>query len=636
MLLVGIPTVDATAEATLATVFNPENGHRKQIVVGDPNAFLGGYLLEVAQVKTVPEDVLGFSVITDYSKNLSSSMSSSQSTIPVTSVTTKDGHVLTMGDLGSKVFLVIEPGKRKEEIVMCTGISGTTWTGCTRGLAFYGTSTASVSANRKTHSASSQVIISNTHYVYDELVDKDSTETIGGDKTFTGTITTKNIVATGTTVTFNNAIVSASATYATADNQLITLAQANSIGNQGAATSTYTSSGISERATKAEIAAGTSFSASNPHYMSSEHATSTGGYATTSVVVTEPTGTIDNDFVDRSEDLTFSGSNTYSGTSTFSGNVLCSTMFCGDGSDGALVATTTTTIEAGGAEVVIMNYTSITIATGTTLQLNNKSASGTILILKSKGNVTIGGTIDLDGDGADVGLNGYGLLGTTAKYGVAGTVGAIYTDKDDYITPDANRLYRRVIYIGAGSSGGNGTAGAGSGGAGGAGGKGGGALIIHVGNAFNFQTGAIIDVSGATGSNGADSGAGVAGGGGGGGGAGAAGMALVLYNNLTANSGVINAKGGTGGTGGTGGNLASSDAGGIGGAGAGSWSFAGAEDGAGGTGGGGAGGAGTASSGANGAGGGGGGGDVSGAGGAGGAAGTTDANHYLVTKNTEF
>ena len=171
-----------------ATVFNPITGNRKVVKVGDPHAFDNGYLLEIANGYTT-SDMLGYSVVSDYQTTLSSSMTTTQSTIAVSSMATTDGHTLTMSDLGSKVFLTIEPtSSSKKEIVMCTGISSSTWTGCTRGLAFYGTSTASVSANRKKHSAGSIIIISNVHYVYEQLVDKDTSETITGDKTYSGNI----------------------------------------------------------------------------------------------------------------------------------------------------------------------------------------------------------------------------------------------------------------------------------------------------------------------------------------------------------------------------------------------------------------------------------------------------------------
>lgn len=139
------------------------------------------------------EDLLGFSVVSRYKTTLSSSMTATQSTIPVSSVTTFDGTTLTMALLGGvEVFFTVEPGSSKEEIIRCTGISGTSWTGCTRGLAFSGSSKASVAANRKTHNAGSVVVMSNTHYVFENFLDIDS------DKTASGTIKFANGSATTT------------------------------------------------------------------------------------------------------------------------------------------------------------------------------------------------------------------------------------------------------------------------------------------------------------------------------------------------------------------------------------------------------------------------------------------------------
>ena len=247
-----LPVFPVNASIEYATVFNPDTLHRKSVVIGSIDAFSGGYLLEVAQVKTVPEGMLGASVVTDYAKNLSSSMNSTQSTVPVTSMQTKDDHTLTMADLDSKVFLMIEPGARKEEIVMCTGISGTTWTGCTRGLKFYGTSTAAVSANMETHNSGSSVIISNTHYVYEELVDKNSTETIGGVKTFTSS----PIVPSPTTAT-----------------QVANKAYVDGVALTGGATSTESVMGFTELATQAEMAAN-DFNANRPQVISTKYSTS--------------------------------------------------------------------------------------------------------------------------------------------------------------------------------------------------------------------------------------------------------------------------------------------------------------------------------------------------------------------------
>jgi hypothetical protein len=142
--------------------------------------------------KTFSGEYLGFSVITRYRTTLSSSMTSSQSTIPVSSMKTFDGDTITMAMLGSKVYLTVEPGSNREEIIKCTGISGSSWTGCTRGLAFSGTDESSVVANRKAHNAGSTVVISNVHYVYEELIDKDS------NNTSTAKIISKDMLAIST------------------------------------------------------------------------------------------------------------------------------------------------------------------------------------------------------------------------------------------------------------------------------------------------------------------------------------------------------------------------------------------------------------------------------------------------------
>lgn len=128
---------------------------------------------------------LGFNVVTRYKTTLRSSMTSTQTTIPVASITTFDGHVLTMADLGQVIYLDIEPGAAHEEIVKCTSITSSQWSNCTRGLAFYGTSESPVAANQFAHNAGSSVVMSNVHYVYEQFVSLDADQTITGIKTFT-------------------------------------------------------------------------------------------------------------------------------------------------------------------------------------------------------------------------------------------------------------------------------------------------------------------------------------------------------------------------------------------------------------------------------------------------------------------
>ena len=287
--------------------------------------------------------------------------------------------------------------------------------------------------------------------------------------------------------------------------------------------------------------------------------------------------------------------------------------FGGDGSDGALsISSGTTTIDCNTSAIVVKNYSSISITGTAKLAFSNKHANGTIVILKSQGNVTLTSSdstmIALSGIGADGGSGGTdwqdgfkGLLGngiidgnfvstpTIINYGTGGDAddgsigGGPYYGGNKNSSGDRNAgyplgnkhiyaqsntsLYPRLVACGSGGGGG---AGAGNSKTGGNGGAGGGALIIECGGALNFT--GIIDVSGANGSNGDSTGGSNYAGGGGGGGA--SGMCCIIYNTLTDASGTIDSSGGAGGAGGGWGADVTNSLGvysGSGGGGAGQW-----------------------------------------------------------------
>ena len=149
---------------------------------------IGALWIGLMSLIGINQQNVGFSVVTAYQKTLKSPMTSSQTTVPVSSLQLKDGTTLTMDSLGNQVFLDIEPGGSREEIVMCTDINSSTpsFTGCIRGLAFSGTSTVAVGGNAYSHNAGAVVVMSNVHYVYDQYVDvNNKNQTIGGIKTFT-------------------------------------------------------------------------------------------------------------------------------------------------------------------------------------------------------------------------------------------------------------------------------------------------------------------------------------------------------------------------------------------------------------------------------------------------------------------
>lgn len=299
--------------------------------------------------------------------------------------------------------------------------------------------------------------------------------------------------------------------------------------------------------------------------------------------------------------------------------------FGGTGADGALsVSSGNTNIDVGGVQYFEKNYSSISITGTGSITFINPHANGTIIAIKSQGNVTLTSSaapmIDASGMGGAGGAGGAGGvssgsngiagnkgLGTlddltthqgqggsgstnTTTQGVAGVAGTILTNLYAYTHLVVDIVRTRGFVLACGSGGGG--AGGGAGGStsvshptGGAGGNGGGGLIIECAGAWNFTTALGISVAGKVGVAGATgveaiAADGTCGGSGGGGGAG--GFIIALYNILTVNSGTVNTAGGVGGASGgaqklttSGTNTAVSGGGGAG---------AGADGGAGGTG----------------------------------------------------
>lgn len=259
-------------------------------------------------------------------------------------------------------------------------------------------------------------------------------------------------------------------------------------------------------------------------------------------------------------------------------NSFLTVKFGGNGSDGSLsISSGTTSVNLGGASVVVKNYTSISITGTGKLAFTNPNANGTFVVLKSQGDVTLTSStapmIDCRNTGGAGSASVSGSIGTLATItgnsghsaqisslqtnggeggwvhnpavgGVIPTIFGISSNIFTYILSKFNFL----AFAGAGGgAGGVSTGNAGSfNGNTAAGGSGGGALLIECGGAWNFTTAGGISVAGTAGSNGNSGGGGnttVAGGGGGGGGFG-----LALYNTLIANSGTFLCAGGSGGT----------------------------------------------------------------------------------------
>lgn len=253
--------------------------------------------------------------------------------------------------------------------------------------------------------------------------------------------------------------------------------------------------------------------------------------------------------------------------------------FGGDGSDGELsIPSGTTTIDLGGAAIFVKNYSSISITGTGKLAFSNPHAGGTLVVLRSQGDVTLTSStvpcIDLRGIGASANNTPNLFVGTATVYGNGQTGGSTWDRASSYTpyTSSGASLVTRTITLApgaAGAIGGGGSAGA----PGGTAGRGGGAMLIECGGAWNFTVTNGIDISGQDGGNGTGGGpynGGLNSTGAGGGGGGCCGMFLALYNALIANTGTMKAIGGKGGDGGGAGGswqFAASGANGGGGAG---------------------------------------------------------------------
>ena len=199
--------------------------------------------------------------------------------------------------------------------------------------------------------------------------------------------------------------------------------------------------------------------------------------------------------------------------------------FGGTGADGPLSLVQPTNIDLKGASVFVRNYTSMSITGAGSLSFSNPAATGTTVILKSKGDVVLTSAapalIDLRNMGGDTQQIGTSL-GLSSR---AGTTGANRFASRFLAPGGASPLYSPTIegkFVPAGAGAGGGNGGAYDGEPIGIGGRGAGGLYIECGGALTFS-GTIV----ADGTAGGPSVKGTGAGGGGGGGS-----IVVLYSSL--------------------------------------------------------------------------------------------------------
>lgn len=529
--------------------------------------------------KPVEEGMFGAVPVTGYKTTLSSSISSTATVIPVSSLLTKDGHTLTKADIGNEIYLSLEAGASREEIVKCTNISGSTFTGCSRGLAFYGTSLSEVTANKKAHNAGSPVIMSNVHYWYSDVTNTTSTIAIGDNTTANNKCvwaydsrtprrmlcyneTSQKWTATDDGVSTYNLVDGGSGVTASSTKGIFITDGAVGINASSTSGLSFHTDGylqITPSSTSpifadvdgldVKLNQGSIKKNSNNELTV---VTSTTGLANT-IPLGNSSGLLDSSWIPTSVQPKFGGT----------------------GADGALSITagTTTTIDLGGSAYVIKNYTSITIPATAALTFSNPNANGTVVVLKATGDSTIGGLIYGVGFGAAVGSDSNypldALVHNGVGVGTSGTAGAQYT---------LTRLlfaqkYKTSIVV-PGSSGVNGQNGS-LGGIGGVGGRGGMGLRMEVKGTYTFT--GTINLSGAAGIIGTIGAGSDCGRLAGSGGSGSGGLYHILVGTLSTNSGTYTVAGGPAVTGPNASSGSCFGTQGFGGASAGSYAGAGAK-----------------------------------------------------------
>lgn len=257
----------------------------------------------------------GYNPISSYTSRTTQYVSATATTIPVVSTKDLSGKQIVLANISAsttvKVYLNFEPGTSKEEPFMCTGLTATSWTNCTRGLPFQSGSEITSTTISTSHNAGATVIITNIGQFYNQFVSVDGSQTIWGQKTFT-------------------LLPYSSTSTPTDDRQLITLYQFSQATSTGGINGTTTVKGVFQAATDAQLQAGTVFGSTGAALAAtsqSHNQTSTAN----KVPVGNGAGKLVQSWLDLTQGFTFSGGVTSTGlfvvtaTSTFATSTFTST-----------------------------------------------------------------------------------------------------------------------------------------------------------------------------------------------------------------------------------------------------------------------------------------------------------------------
>lgn len=517
----------------------------------------------------------GYNPVTGYESRTTGYISPTASTIPVASTKDKSGQQIDLSNISSasvvKVYLNLEPGSTNEEPIVCTGVTSISWTGCTRGLAFQGSSEVASSTLQKAHNAGSKIIITNIGQFYNQYVAIDGNQTINDVKTFSSS-------------TFFQVIPVIPTTTPTLPEQVGSKAYIDSIAISGSPNANTSTKGISKLSVDPvdplnPIAVGDNDTRVPTQSENDAMVGTAGTPSSTNPFVTDDdtTSTPTADAVVRAQ-----------ANSRIASGWIDNVILFGDGSDGDVVISGNTTLTRD------MFYDDLTVNVGIILNpagyrifvKGTLTNNGSILRTGNSGSVGAAGT--QGNSNAAGGAGGTKLAGVTVADGVAGGAGGAggkgyyYSGSPESPTAGAVAVTSNsTASIGvngtsgaAGGAGGNGdlTPTTGEGQAGGVTGTGGTATtpttplyyILGAIQQYQVTAGTITQYLSSSQSAGGSGGGGAggdnpngqeAGAGGGGGGAGGSGGVIAIYANTIVNSatGIIAALGGAGANGGLGG-----------------------------------------------------------------------------------
>lgn len=200
----------------------------------------------------------------------------------------------------------IEPGTGKEEQISFTGITqnadgSAQLTGVTRGLSFTAPCTAN-SNFQKAHAGGVKFVLSNTACFYSQFASINATNTWSAVQTFNST----SVLQYGAEPSF------------TVGTQVIDKTYADALTFSGAPNASFTQKGLSVLSGQAQLITGSSTFSQNVFYVPPNQWFNTTSSATTTVPVTNASGTLSTGFIDQS---TSTGNYIWNGSSTFNGLV---------------------------------------------------------------------------------------------------------------------------------------------------------------------------------------------------------------------------------------------------------------------------------------------------------------------------